>query len=69
MSDHPPSDVCPTCKQLLAVVFAIGCDGHSFPAIWRCPEHGAVPPMRSAVVNDYPAGNKKPRSAEDRARQ
>lgn len=47
-------DVCPTCKRPLAVVFATDCDGHSFPSVWTCHEHGAVTPMRSAVVNHYP---------------
>ena len=33
-------DVCPHCKRAL-----VSSD---------CPEHGAVPPMRSAIVNHYP---------------
>lgn len=45
-------DVCPHCKRSLEIVQRVECDGHTFPVLWRCPEHGAVPPMRSAVCND-----------------
>lgn len=57
MSCAPPAqhslDVCPHCKRGLAVISRVECDGHSFPVIWNCPEHGEVPPMRSAIVNYY----------------
>jgi len=46
------TDVCPHCKRRLDVVQRVECDGHAFPVLWYCPEHGAVPPMRSAVCND-----------------
>lgn len=45
-------DVCPHCKRRLAVAYSVDCEGYAFPAVWVCPEHGAVPPMRSAVCND-----------------
>ena len=43
----PVRDVCPHCKRV-AVVFAVGCNGHQF-STWHCPEHGDVVPVRSAV--------------------
>jgi uncharacterized protein YbaR (Trm112 family) len=46
-------EVCPHCKRRLDVVQRVECDGHTFPVVWHCKEHGAVPPMRSAVVNHY----------------
>jgi len=51
-------DVCPTCKQAVMPVQRVECDGHTFPVVWYCPEHGAVSPMRSAVVN----GRAEPRT-------
>lgn len=48
----PLVDVCPHCKRRLCVVQRVECDGHEFPVLWYCTEHGAVPPMRSAVCND-----------------
>lgn len=44
-------DVCPTCKRRLTIAYTIDCEGHTFPVVWHCLEHGAVTPMRSAVVN------------------
>lgn len=45
-------DVCPQCRRALAVVHRIECDGHAFPVIWYCSEHGPVPPLRRAVAQD-----------------
>ena len=51
--DPPPTyDVCPHCKRL-AVPYWNHCDSHTF-ATHSCPHHGAVIPMKSAVMNDYP---------------
>ena len=48
----PVYDVCPYCKRLLDVLEALR-EG-LLTTVFYCPEHGAVPPMRSAVRNwDY----------------
>jgi uncharacterized radical SAM superfamily Fe-S cluster-containing enzyme len=58
MTAYPPLltqsyTVCPHCKRA-AIPHFVKCDGHVFPADWQCPEHGAVVPVTSAVVNRYP---------------
>jgi len=59
MNSNEIKDVCPHCKRSVNVVFLVQCDGHAIPAVWRCAEHGAVTPMRSAVANDYADFSKK----------
>lgn len=47
----PARDVCPTCKR--ATVTHTFLTGTFRNISHHCPEHGAVVPVRSAVVNGY----------------
>lgn len=42
-------DVCPHCRREVTM-HTFECDGHPIRT-YDCPQHGAVVPMRSAVVN------------------
>ncbi len=46
---RPVYDVCPNCKRETPM-FIETRDGRAFD-VYRCPMHGDVVPMRSAVVN------------------
>lgn len=48
-SAPPVYDVCPECKRETPM-FLETMDGKSFE-VYRCPMHGDVVPMRSAVMN------------------
>lgn len=48
-SDLPAYDVCPHCKRETPM-FLETRDGKAFE-VYRCPMHGDVVPMRSAVMN------------------
>ena len=48
-SDLPVYDVCPECKRETPM-FLETRDGKVFE-VYRCPMHGYVVPMRSAIVN------------------
>lgn len=48
-SDLPAYDVCPHCKRETPM-FLEARDGKAFE-VYRCPMHGDVVPMRSAVMN------------------
>lgn len=48
-SDLPAYDVCPECKRE-TTMFLEARDGKVFE-VYRCPMHGDVVPMRSAVMN------------------